>query len=503
MHTFRQNQTAAETIAPSVGATVSPAIAAIAHDEKTIAVLLEAAEKAEQKRRIMQRVADVLPIVFCATSVSWVASICFGRSPWLDLAIVVTSIWVHLFNFVFRNDRSPTKQLHKAVSCLLQFPDDPRFLLPLIDALTITQTPEEKSKSLPLLTEHLWNLHATDVTMLLDDTRCFILRKSLSNICCRRSAIKREANVSKHLSDLTTDLAVAIMKTLAGLGDKKSVKVLEKVIKSDAKTPNETVVRDAAREYLPALLQKIAENEAVQQELRRRATEHIRSPYTVLEEYMDAFSSAEAKAALAEFLRVQPQSSSPISAAIFGGATFAAFVFMRLFSESKPDIELLGFIFVIGNVLLSVARSQTSSPEARRVAYELAKRSENDPRLLPVLLLAAQTNLDKKQAEIVKKALARLLPLLQPGDASLVPPAQRATLRSWLKLPRNRKKAGSGSQTLTIVALDALAAIGDTKALPAAAQIARQTRSGSYREAELHEAAIRCVAALEGRNGTT
>ena len=105
----------------------------------------------------------------------------------------------------------------------------------------------------------MWNLPAYDAALLLDATRRTALRNALTGSYTIMANFRRAAS-DGHFDDATADLAVAIMKTLAGIGDKKSVKALQKIINADAKTPNDTVVRDAAREYLPVLTQKIAED---------------------------------------------------------------------------------------------------------------------------------------------------------------------------------------------------------------------------------------------------
>ena len=316
---------------------------------------------------------------------------------------------------------------------------------------------------------------------------------------------KRQTHDPHHFDGVTTDLEVAIMKTLAGIGDKKSVKVLQKIIKAEAKTPNEAVVRDAAREYLPALQRRIAENEAVQKQIRVCLAETIRDPQKVLAEYLDTLAPEEAKIALVNFGHVQTRRdliSRTICQAVVLLLDICACTFLTLFGGFDKQRTLLSggigaaFGFLI-NVFVKEGKARRPSKAVQNVTCELSRRVGDDTRFTGVLLSALQKGMAEPQADTVKKALVRLLPQLKPGDAALVPPAQRATLRSWLKRPRKKKK-GRALHTMTIAALDALDALGDTRALPQAERLARRSQT-DYRGGELQNAAPRCAEALRAR----
>ena len=309
-------------------------------------------------------------------------------------------------------------------------------MLPLIDALHTPQTPEWKKAAYPALIEALWNLSATDAALSLDNSRRAALRSVLSGPYVLMLNGKRRVRNAGDFDDLTADLAVTVMKTLAQIGDEKTSRLLARIIKAHAKTPNETVVQDAAREYLPVLQRKQAENANVQRLMQPCFTEPISGPQKVLGEFLDTLSPNEAKIALIDLLRDRRQQS----------------------------------------------------------------RAGDDKRLLPTLLSAirSQPMPNEQQMATRRNALLRLLALLQPGDAALVPPAHRRYLRSGLHVPHPKKETSERARTLTRAALHAAAAIGDTKALPKVEKIVRATQNNPE-ETELHHAALQCAVSLRAR----
>lgn len=407
---------------------------------------------------------------------------------------------------------NPDLTLCNASIALLQFSNPPRKLLPFVDALHVPQTHELQTLLYPVLTERLWNLSPTDAALSLDITRRATLRNTLSHAYAIMPNGRRRPRTSGHFNDETTDLAVAIIKTLAGMGDRKTESVLRKIIHSEALTPNETVVRDAAREYLPVLTEKETHNAAMQKQLRERASEPFRNHNQTIDAFADTLPPEEAKVVLAEFLRAERSVLSPFLAGT-GGVMCLAFGLSWLWicheignvSKAGMGAEIavvaIGSVFTLfGIYLLAPAKKQTLRAEARKIACELAKRSGTDTRLLALLLPVAQSHVNAEQHKVLQKALARLLPLVQFGDAALIPPAQRSYLRSWLKKPWFKKQRSvNASQTLAVAALDALSNVGDTKTLPLAEKIARRTVQSTLREKDLHEAAVRCVEALRAR----
>ncbi len=512
-----------ETAAP-----VSPSSVRLADTAETVHLLpkgavaeaLESAENAEQKRRvafgIYYTITTIVALLFIGSLVATVASAVFHLTP--DVQKNIMYFWAAVFTFnafctnpmarswVTRYDRA----VYDAAVKLLPATNDLGRLLPFVDSLRAHQTPDERRQLYPALTEMLWNLPSSDATLLLDAPRRAALRNALTGSYAIMANFKRQSS-DWHFDDPTCDLAVAIMKTLASIGDKKSVKALQKIINADAKTPNDTVVRDAAREYLPVLQQKIAENTAMRIKIRSCLLEKIRDPQKVLGEFLDTVSYDATKTSLVEFLRIEKGNASHWQVLLTSGVMSLAFACSPPFQHVSNTFSLLiiFFAFVATNLLfLGMFSADIGyTRHARKVAYELTRRANDDKRLIPFLLDYAKGGIfpnGKTHDDMAKKTLARLLPLLQPGDAALVPPAQRAYLRSWLKLPRrNSKRGGKGnnSQTLAILALNALGTIGDTKALPAAEAIARRTAHGNYHEADLHEAALRCVDALRMRKG--
>ena len=496
---------APETAGSSVGTSDAPA-------ESAAARLLETAENAEQKRRGVERtwnsigmtVMAAFALIICAM----IANIYAALLPekWIASCLPVLMVLNSAVQIGFRPLlESRQKRLQNAVAALLKFPGEPRLLLPLLDSLNTWQTPEWKSQTYPALTERLWDLSASEAALSLDDTRRATLRRFLFEAYPIMANGKRQTHDPHHFDGVTTDLAVAIMKTLAGIGDKKSVKVLQKIIKAEAKTPNEAVVRDAAREYLPALQQKITETEAVQRKLRVCLNEKIRDPQKVLAEYLDTFSPEAAKIALVNFGHVQTRRdfiSRAICQAVVLVFVICAYFPLTLFVDIDKQPTLLGggigaaFGF-LASVFVNEGKARRPSKAVQNVACELSRRVGDDTRFTGVLLSALQKGMAEPHAATVKKALVRLLPQLKPGDAALVPPAQRATLRSWLKRPRKQKK-GRASHTMTIAALDALDALGDTRALPQAERLARRSQT-DYRGGELQNAALRCAEALRAR----
>ena len=497
-----------KTAGGSVGTSDAPA-------ETVLALLLETAENAEQKRRRFERmdkgIGALLSVVFVALLLAQIANI---AAPRLSVPSLMKSLFIFiaingLIQAVFLHLRgvAPSQQRDFAAR-LLTFLNEPRLLLPLLDGLRAPQTPEWKGTAYPLLTERLWNLSAADATLSLDDTRRATLRQFLGSAYGFMPVGKRKVIYPNHFDDLTTDLAVAIMKTLAVIGDTQSARVLKKIINAQAKTPNEEVVRDAAREYLPALRQKIAQNEAVQRKLRVCLREKIRDPQKMLAEYLDTLAPEEAKVALMDFLRYQKRHdliSRAMCQAIvllLGICGICAYFFLTLiFDFDQPRVILSGgmgaaFAFLI-NVFVNEGKVMPPSVAVQNTVHELSRRVWDDTRFAGFLLSALQKGMEKPHADAVKKTLVRLLPQLKPGDAALVPPAQRAYLRSWLKLSRKQKKRRT-SYTMTIAALDAFAALGDTRALPQAENIARQSQA-NYRGGELQNAALRCAEALRAR----
>ena len=495
---------------PAHTAPIASAPAAL-HDTPAkgeIALLLETAENEEQKRRVVKKYAGFLLGFWLASVFGWL----FAPSLWTCGAALITNLLGLAFGYLFWTGRLPTAQLLNAIAPLRHFPSEPRLLLSLIDTLNPTffihkQTPKWKNAAYPLLTEQLWNLSANDAALSLDEPRRATLRDFLGNAYTFTASGKRKLVAPDHFDDVTTDLAVAAMKTLVQIGDAKTVKVLQKIIKARAETPNETVVRDAAREYLPALQQKITENTNFRLKVQECMGKTImdgtlRDPQTMLAEFTDTLSPEDAKVALVEFLRVQTHRNLRRSAACYAGA-FGLFTlicvvgFGKMIQDTGLSLSLTTVFSVAINLLVIYGRNFRSTQEVQRAACELSRRVGDDTRITALLLKAAQNGLREPEDDAVKKALVRLLPQLKPGDAALVPPAQRAYLHSWLN-PRRKQKDAHAAQTLAIAALDALAALGDTKALPKAEKIARQTVGGTLQN-ELHQAALRCVEALQKR----
>ena len=485
-----------------------------APEENEIAGLLEAAEKAEQKRRTVERVnygsGAVTTVLFPVWLLSMTASLFFSSTP-ANLLLKTGFVFVAVNGFIRTfflnvNGIAPEQQKRSATR-LLAFPHESRLLLPLLDSLRALQIADWKNAVYPLLTERLWNLSPNDAALSLDEPRRATLRQFLGNAYAFMPVGKRKVIHPDHFDDATADLAVAVIKTLAGIGDAKTVKVLQKIIKARAETPNETVVRDAAREYLPALQQKITENTNFRLKVQECMGKTImdgtlRDPQTMLAEFTDTLSPEDAKVALVEFLRVQTHRNLRRSAACYAGA-FGLFTlicvvgFGKMIQDTGLSLSLTTVFSVAINLLVIYGRNFRSTQEVQRAACELSRRVGDDTRITALLLKAAQNGLRKPEDDAVKKALVRLLPQLKPGDAALVPPTQRAYLRSWLN-PRCKQKDAHAAQTLAIAALDALAALGDTKALPKAEKIARQTVGGTLQN-ELHQAALRCVEALQKR----
>ena len=477
-------------------------------ENAAIAVLLETAENAEQKRRVVQTTKWLLFLSWFVFTTLYLLYLGFvgqvGRG-WQAFNMTITNTGPLIVSLFIQVTQPKTKRLQDAATALLKLPNEPRRLLPLIDSLNLPQTPEWKKEAYPALIEQLWNLSANEAALSLDTSRRATLRGVLADPYAVMPNAKRRVRNAGHFDDATSDLAVAAMRTLAQIGDTKTAQVLKKIINADAKTPNEAVVRDAARAVLPALKQKIAENEAVQKQIRACLAETLRDPQKILAEYLDTLAPEEAKIALMNYLRSRAQYGRFLCATFAATSLpFAAIVLSGGFQTKNAIPAALATLAAFGfSVLVGLSVFATKWPlsgnESSLVSYELARRSENDTRLLPVLIDAARALANNKQADAVKKALVRLLPQLKPGDAALVPPAQRAYLRSWLSLPRRKSKDRNASQTLTIAALDAAGAIGDTKALAKAEKIARRTMQGTYRETELHEAALRCAENLRRR----
>ena len=503
--TERTAETAPETVAASVA--VSDA-----SQEAAVAPLLETAEKWEQKRRTVEKAWNAIGLATIAAFFLLISAMIGNIYTALLPAKLLGAgcPFLMAFNAAIQMGFRPLRdkkceRLQKAVAALLKHSNEPRLLLPLLDALNTPQTPEWESQSYPALIEKLWNLSSNDAALSFDDTRRQTLRRTLSNAYPLMANGRRQTHGPHHFNDVTADLAVAIMKTLAQLGDTKSVGVLQKIIKSDARTRNEEVVRDAACAYLPALEQKIAENKAARNKIRDCLSDTVREPQKVLAKYLDTLPAEDAQVALVDFLRYQrrrdlfSRSVCYAVALLLGYCAYLFFVFVIGGDKNRAGLAgVLALTFGVPiNLLLSQGQSLRSSDTIQRAIHELSHRAENDTRFIALFLHAAQRGLKLNPADGVNKTLVRLLPLLKPGDAALVPPAQQAYLRSWLRLPRT-KKTGRASHTLTISALDALAAIGDTRALPKAEQIARRTHA-DYRDTELNRAAVRCADTLRAR----
>ena len=511
MHTFRQLPPAEQTPPEFIAAVpvIAPRAAlADAPDESVVAPFLEAAENAEQERRRKWLVAKTGFACYAAAHLFSAAVLLLHpahRASWITGAMI--SGYAALFTALTFLPKTRAKQ-KEAVAALLRFPPAPRVLLPLIDAATLPQTEEEQSVLYPALTEILWNLPASEAALRLDETRRAALRAIVRQAKRRQTPGRRTLSYID-LDEATADLAVAAMKTLVQIGDVKTVKILKKIIKTETRRPNEIVVRDAAREYLPALQQKITETEAVQRKLRVCLGEKIRDPQKVLAEYLDTLAPEEAKVALVTFLEGKRHNLSYLPS--MGDIVVWLGIGFIVFRGNAADwkifpliISLLLVLNVISTALFRVIFSEVfgNNRNRRMAAFELARRSESDTRLISALLNCTKRvsfQSSTTRDDTVKKALVRLLPHIKPGDAALVPPAERAYLRLWLTSPRRTRRDANASQTLTIIALNALAALGDTRALPQAGKIARRTVGGTHRETELHEAALRCVKALQKR----
>ena len=123
-----------------------------ASGEGTVAALLETAENEEQKRRVVQK-------IFWFGLAVWCFGVPFCLSAfWIEnrhLRAVEMASLVGGPQLLRHFALSRTKRQQNATLALLQFPYEPRFLLPLIDFLHTPQTDEVKSQIYPALIEAL------------------------------------------------------------------------------------------------------------------------------------------------------------------------------------------------------------------------------------------------------------------------------------------------------------------------------------------------------------
>ena len=288
MHTFNHP--------PAKNPFATETVTAPASTAAEIAALLETAENAEQERRKRYALLRAGFLWFFAAQIAAAATFLLTPahgSGWV--AAIGMSGYGGAFAALAAYPREVTKRQKNAAEALLKFPHEPRILLPLLDTLV---APHEQSTFYPPLTERLWHLSATDAALSFDATRRARLRFLLSQAKKRLEPGTRTYSPTE-LSAETADLAVAIMRTLTQIGDIKTVKILQKIVKAKAETANEEVVRDAAREYLPVLEQQIAENEAMQIKLRAC----LRGPQNTLADYLNTLAPEDAKIALVKFLQ--------------------------------------------------------------------------------------------------------------------------------------------------------------------------------------------------------
>ena len=472
--------------------------------------LLEIAENTEQKRRGAMMKGGILSIIFFVLFfVSHIIPLLFLQppyaSPWQIAGGVLPYAFFILLGVGYRSARKVLQTQQNAVAALLLCPNRPRFLPSLVDGLNTPKTPEWKTMLYPALTAALWEATEDDLALRLDAPRRAALRAFVAfdfPAVPLAPLIRSKTQVSTHFDDATTDLTVAVIRTLVSVGDKKTVKILQRIIKTERNTRNEAVVRDAAREFLPVLTAKIAENEEVFRRLQTLANTETENPYAAIEKYVDTLSQETAPVVLAEYLMEQKQNAA--RSRIFAGLGLAAAVgvtaLVYFVLAQQIDAGLIGILSTATSVsalfCTAILRRPDGETQAGKITYELAQRSGDDTRLLPVLLHALRPIVDKKQSDAVQKALIQLLPLLRAGDAALVPPALRRPIRAWLTMPRGAR--GQGVKERTVVALNALAVLGDTKALRRVEAVARYAGRAKHGDT-LRQTAARCAEALKTR----
>ncbi len=473
--------------------------------------LLEIAENAEQKRRDLRKNVVVTIILLLSVSplrLALLFSPLHRKMSWQIAGALLNVAPLIAFSVAewFFSPRKVVQTQQNAIAALLICPNETRFLPHLVDGLHAGKAPEWKTVLYPALTAALWNAPYDDLVLRLDATRRNALRAFVAYDFPAfpfAPLIQSKTLVSPHFDDVTTDLTVAAMRTLVTVGDKKTVKVLEIIIKTEGNLRNETVVRDAAREFLPVLRKRIEENKEIFRRLRTLTGDQAENPDATIaiQTYVDTLPQETAPVLLADYLMEQKQRAA--RARVWAGVglvvSAGAIAAVYLLSTQQNQAGLIGGLCaMLGTTasFLSILRRPNEETQAGKIAYELVRRSGDDTRLLPALLYSMPLIVDKKQSEAVEKAIVHLLPLLHVGDAALVSPHLRRTVRAWLTMPRGL--LGRAAKNKAIVALDALAAIGDTVSLRRVESVARYAETARHGDF-LRQTAMRCADALKAR----
>ena len=133
------------------------------------------------------------------------------------------------------------------------------------------------------------------------------------------------------------------------------------------------------------------------------------------------------------------------------------------------------------------ARRLTLSSEQRRIAEALSEH--NDLRIVSALILTLEWP-DTRHYNAVAGRLSQLLAQIGPGDCNVLTERTRHVLHRWLRRP---------DSVLHIPILQALGRVGDERAIPPVESLTRM-RPRTSREAELRDAAISCLLALQSRH---
>lgn len=171
-------------------------------------------------------------------------------------------------------------------------------------------------------------------------------------------------------------------------------------------------------------------------------------------------------------------------------------VLWRLFpSLVMPGFTVGGAMMLIGLIGLPMTLIAMYAKIARSASRDPIPQEEGVHAIGPLL---DRMMTDVLQISELRERLARLLPRLQSEDASLLEARHYELLNGYL----HRRVWGShswqrGEKAYLLAVLDAYARVGDTRALPDVERIAQGKVTSVLQDAEIRNAAQRCLPHLQ------
>lgn len=450
------------------------------HTATDLPTLLKVCERQVHTRLRAEKLTTTLILLSCALLLAATAIGVFGLQhhqlasdqimPFASLSVIIARI----VTGVGQKQMLGARVHVKAACALTAFANDPRILVPLLEALPCAAG-DARRTLLETVMPRLWNLTADNSLDLPPSARA-VLRRELSRCLIRVYGIGKCSPrfVWNQIPDDRADFALAAMKALALLGDARSDALLRQfaLIPPDPNQPNTAVLHEAARELVPLLQARQTENAGMKSRLLEifpQIKQHQINDATLvaLSAHTTTAGLEKSKAALVELCEQEQKRDHKRRTAQVAFSLISALLYATLSWQDKK-VDVFKMFLLILNVSFSGGVGSLFVPDKgtyRDAVSQLIRLKGNDKRLLNTYLDYARGH--PQNAELIALPVIELLNDIQPGDGVYLSYQNQSYLRGWLRKATSEEGERKWADVRRIRAVaHALSALGDKRALP-------------------------------------